>query len=419
MTQALLNNLANTKQLFTNKVSENSVVLDKNFQQLLEKSYSQDTKQAVNKKTDLQHKQNDSTVKNPISGTVGALKNVKNPLSEFTNLLADVATDVVNETALDVTLVKNTEEIVNDLEENADDLSEEVVDYKETSIIQEGLGIVDSVIKTVIEPVENDNSNNIDFSDSELKVTLNGKDLDSALQELGVNNNTEDELFLVNPAEPDEVKGADGKALEELVDEDTLKELNVESVETETPDNGENSDLMQNQTPEEQGVKALLNTHADYTEAKVEAKPDVSAQTKPANSSDVTPSKIIEQISKQLENLNAGSKVNIVLNPESLGKVSVQLINTKEGLSAQFTVASQDAKNLIMKGLDGLKNTLVANGVSVDNVSVKLNETQESEYNADWTEQEGSRGGNKEQNSRRGQKEEQEFEQMMSFAQDE
>ena len=108
-----------------------------------------------------------------------------------------------------------------------------------------------------------------------------------------------------------------------------------------------------------------------------------------------------------------------MLNPESLGKVSVQLINTKEGLSAQFTVASQDAKNLIMKGLDGLKNTLVANGVSVDNVSVKLNETQESEYNADWTEQEGSRGGNKEQNSRRGQKEEQEFEQMMSFAQDE
>lgn len=61
----------------------------------------------------------------------------------------------------------------------------------------------------------------------------------------------------------------------------------------------------------------------------------------------------------------------MVLNPESLGKVSIQLINTKEGLSAQFTVATQEARNLIMKGLDGLKDTLMSHGVSVDNVSVK------------------------------------------------
>ena len=74
-----------------------------------------------------------------------------------------------------------------------------------------------------------------------------------------------------------------------------------------------------------------------------------------------------------------------------------------------------------MKGLDGLKDTLLAQGVSVDNVSVKLSESQEAEYNADWTEQEGSSGGNKEQRgSKEGSKDERErFEQMMSFAQDE
>ena len=48
-----------------------------------------------------------------------------------------------------------------------------------------------------------------------------------------------------------------------------------------------------------------------------------------------------------------------------------------------------------MKGLDGLKESLLSYGVSVDNVTVKLNDVQESQYNADWTEQEGSRGGNK------------------------
>lgn len=109
----------------------------------------------------------------------------------------------------------------------------------------------------------------------------------------------------------------------------------------------------------------------------------------------------------------------MVLNPESLGKVSIQLINTKEGLSAQFTVATQEARNLIMKGLDGLKDTLMSHGVSVDNVSVKINDAQESEYNADWTEQEGSRGGNKEQGSQKEQRGKEQFEQMMSFIENE
>ena len=106
------------------------------------------------------------------------------------------------------------------------------------------------------------------------------------------------------------------------------------------------------------------------------------------------------------------AKVNIILNPASLGKVALQIANTSEGLSAQFTVATQEARDLIMKGLDSLKESLLSQGVNVDNVSVKLNDTQKSEYNQDWTEQEGSKGGNKHYKEHR-QKEEQNFEQLM------
>ena len=68
-----------------------------------------------------------------------------------------------------------------------------------------------------------------------------------------------------------------------------------------------------------------------------------------------------------------------------------------------------------MKGLDGLKDTLLAQGVNVDNVSVKVADTQKSEYEQDWTEQEGSRGGNKGQkNPDREEKEKGLFEQMMA-----
>ena len=218
-----------------------------------------------------------------------------------------------------------------------------------------------------------------------------------------------------------EVSKETEQSLEDIIDEDQLKELKIESIEAETSDSTGEDDIMQNQTPEEQGVKAMLQADADFAEVKTDAKPAQTVQntTKPTSSSEVTSNKIIEQITKQMEGMYNGSKVNMVLNPESLGKVSIQLINTKEGLSAQFTVATQEARNLIMKGLDGLKDTLMSHGVSVDNVSVKINDAQESEYNADWTEQEGSRGGNKEQGSQKEQRGKEQFELMMSFIENE
>lgn len=218
-----------------------------------------------------------------------------------------------------------------------------------------------------------------------------------------------------------EVSKETEQSLEDIIDEDQLKELKIESIEAETSDSTGEDDIMQNQTPEEQGVKAMLQADADFAEVKTDAKPAQTVQntTKPTSSSEVTSNKIIEQITKQMEGMYNGSKVNMVLIPESLGKVSIQLINTKEGLSAQFTVATQEARNLIMKGLDGLKDTLMSHGVSVDNVSVKINDAQESEYNADWTEQEGSRGGNKEQGSQKEQRGKEQFEQMMSFIENE
>ena len=49
-----------------------------------------------------------------------------------------------------------------------------------------------------------------------------------------------------------------------------------------------------------------------------------------------------------------------------------------------------------MKGIDGLRENLLTQGVSVDNISVKVSEAEEP-YNPDWTEQQDSEGGNKEQ----------------------
>lgn len=413
MTQALLNNLiSNNQQSFSDKLNA------KDFTQ-------SDFQNVLDKQTDLQTKAN--AVKDSIGGMK---KTAENTFQKLQDKIQETYKEVGSESALNLSLASAEDaEVTDSAIDSENSVSENTtLEDVETTLqnlvqplveqITNQVGQVEDTVKNVAEKVIENVSETLE---NELNVTINGIDLDKVLEDFGFNNT--DDLPEMMSLKAEDAEESEGKTLEELVDEDTLRELNIESVETDTSSGEEeSSDLMQNQTAEEQGIKASLQqADANFGELKTDStQSNVSLQAaKPTGNSDVTPSKIIDQISKQMENMNTGSKVNIVLNPESLGKVSVQLINTKEGLSAQFTVATQDAKNLIMKGMDGLKDSLLAQGVNVDNVTVKLSETQESEYNADWTEQEGSRGGNKEQGSRKGQKEKERFEEMMSFAQNE
>ena len=407
MTQALLNNLiTNNQQSFSDKLGAKDFT-QSDFQNVLDKQTSLQTKA------------------NAVKDSIGKMKKTtENTFQKLQDKIQETYREVGSEAALELSLADagnaGTTGSATEAAEQ-DNYTEAVLQNLVQPLVEQITEQVEQVENTVKNVAEKVIENVSETLENELNVTINGIDLDKVLEDFGFNNT--DDLPEIQPLKGENTEESEGKTLEELVDEDTLRELNIESVETDTSSGEEeSSDLMQNQTAEEQGIKASLQqADANFGELKTDStQSNVSLQAaKPTGNSDVTPSKIIDQISKQMENMNTGSKVNIVLNPESLGKVSVQLINTKEGLSAQFTVATQDAKNLIMKGLDGLKDSLLAQGVNVDNVTVKLSETQESEYNADWTEQEGSRGGNKEQGSRKGQKEKEHFEEMMSFAQNE
>ena len=394
--QNLTDNLSGLKSSIQTTTSNNQGT---NFQQLFDK---QNAKVQDNQT----HKQ----------GTLGSRK--ENTTSDVSNVVKNAREKITHAASVDK-VYQDIQDLMAMLNpENSDDNAETDIESEDADSNE-----ILSTIQNIIQPQQallqnNDNTDEVEVNlDDELSVTLNGKDLDSFLSDFGINNAAEEEVAIVKPAvQSDDV---DGKSLEALADEDTLKELNIESIEVETSnDDTSSDDFMQNQTPEEHGIKAMLNTQSDFAEIKAETQASAQTTQKTSQVSQTTSDKIIEQISKQMENLQNGSRVNLIMNPESLGKVSIQLINTEEGLSAQFTVATQDAKNLIMKGLDGLKETLLAHGVNVDNVTVKLNEAQDSEYNSDWTEQEGSRGGNKEQNQSRQNKEQEDFEQMMSFEKD-
>ncbi len=366
---------------------------------------------------------------------------VSEDIQSFKDLLSSSIDESNAESSLDLTLARDINEIISELKEAAgiteseeettedtdlsSDTESETVEGEDTEM---DLKDLEALIPAGMEQISNSQSKDtVVSSDEELseEIEISFADKAASLLDEAETNSSDTSSALdiqlpdpeVTTSETNNTKGAQND-FESILEEDALKELNVESVESETDTaSDEGSSLMDNQSPQEQAVKAMLHSDGEAFDLNVVKTNQLgqTSQSVQAKTVDITPSKIIEQITKQMEGLFNNSRVNIVLNPESLGKVNIQLLNSSDGLSAHFTVASNEVRDLLMKGLDGLKDTLASHGVSVDNVSVKVSDAQKEADTPDWTEQEGSRGGNKGQGQPdREEKEKGLFERMMA-----
>lgn len=274
-----------------------------------------------------------------------------------------------NEVAVDMTVAESsevTEDLVVDTELNNDN-------------------------KLASDSVSSDTSS--DLQDVESVVD----DVDSTMEE---NNSSSDENAQ-GETQDDNVKAEDKSELKKNFFTSSVSE-DVEPVDTQ-------ADTKNMQTVETVSVHKIHSQQSSMT---------VGTQTAASASNQVNISKedVLAQIHSKLQMMNSTSnaKLTMVLNPESLGKVSIQLINTKDGLTAELQVASQTVKDILDSNLSNLKDTLSAQGVQVNDMSVKVSQS-ENNADMDYTEQEGN-GGNKQEQDKHHQEQEKEkeFEKMFS-----
>jgi len=336
MTQALINNynILNEAACKTDNYAAKSD-LDTTKTYGADKQQTNDFKQILDKTTE----KNDFTLENTKSNSLN--RDISEKIQNFKEIL-EQATDEANmEKSLDLTLARDIAEIIAQL-----------------------TGTVELNLNTDL------NTDSSEFSDTlanETEITVN-IDEDAAIAKF-VDVNTDEE--------------SNNSTLS--LDKDLMNELNIESVSSEADNSGQGT-MTNQETAEEFGVKVMLNQISENFDINLEK----MASNNTVKTTDVTPEKIIEQLTKHLDSFKLNSKVNIVLNPEHLGKLNLQILNSKDGLSAQFTVTTNEARELLMKGLDGLKESLLSQGINVDNISVKISESEKSEYNPDWLEQDGS-----------------------------
>ncbi len=438
MTQALLNNLnINIEQPVSElKGTDKGALID--FAQILQGKTQDDTKNNTQNDTqnDTQNEQEANDTNKDLK-TLGDIKQQNTVQPENINtVINDAATEAAAEAAIDITLIQetieNTEETTSsetdetDSEDDTQDnnsqedaitqdedptMNKEIIYHQSLENPAAAMMLQSQLQKHSFKDEEqaDENSQNNDGALKNNKdVVPSSKQFENSLQK-----SEKGAVLLDTVDKPSSSKNAAGTKLNDLVSEKIVEDLQIETVETQdsSTENGSNN-FMNNQSPQEQAVKAMIHSDGvnNSVSGRIEVLSTVQAQKAPT---EVSPSKIIEQITKQMEGMYNGTKVNIVLNPGTLGKVALQILNTKDGLSAQFTVNTPEARDILMKGLTGLRESLLAHGVSVDNVTVKLSETEEGKSYFDWTEQEGSRGGNKQQGSRRQKDDEKQFEQTM------
>ena len=115
---------------------------------------------------------------------------------------------------------------------------------------------------------------------------------------------------------------------------------------------------------------------------KLDAKINASTKTLGSQNAMLNKTDIMNQMNAKFsEMMQAGqNKVSVILQPENLGRVSVEIMNSKDGIVAKMTTDSQQVKELFDKNIEALKSSLSSQGVNVNNIKVEC--TQESANNA-------------------------------------
>ena len=130
----------------------------------------------------------------------------------------------------------------------------------------------------------------------------------------------------------------------------------------------------------------------------VAANPEAQGTVYVEGVGEVKQSDIISQV---IDDIKASSKggidsLEVVLNPEQLGKVHINVISKNGVMQAQITAETEAAKNAIEQGIISLKENLEQQGLKVDEVEVMLANYEffNEERDAELEERRGGRRGN-------------------------
>ena len=82
---------------------------------------------------------------------------------------------------------------------------------------------------------------------------------------------------------------------------------------------------------------------------------------------------ILNQINEKLTDLknSASQKLTMILRPNNLGRLSIELLSNKDGLTTSILAQNSDVRAYIEKNIMTLRNQLIDAGINVNNIQIK------------------------------------------------
>ena len=177
-----------------------------------------------------------------------------------------------------------------------------------------------------------------------------------------------------------------------------------ESANSQTSSGSETGGTFQNTGAGTEFTQQTATVREDFTGAMnnlnqaVAANPEAQGTVYVEGVGEVKQSDIISQV---IDDIKANSKggvdsLEVVLNPEQLGKVHINVISKNGVMQAQITAETEAAKNAIEQGIIALKENFEQQGLKVDEVEVMLANYEffNEDRDAELEERRGGRRGN-------------------------
>lgn len=326
---------------------------------------------------------------------VEALKNALEEIQAQINnneLVVSEETKQVLKDVLNRLLTQNPEDLaVSELQKDLKQLSQD---------IKAGAFKPDSQIK-----LEEENSNpnralELDVQEvqtnkeNKTKETLNDKN-SNTINTSQSSVNVSSQVKEVQPTQEDKVD----------IEQQMLDDMNVQIDEVSSSQTSSNSNNQNYTTAQDEVIKLQIqnadndsNTPVTFTFDKTIKNTNPNSQirlegvTKELNAND-----ILNQIGSKFEQLKDGSstKITMTLRPNDLGRVTIELLSTANGITTNIIAQNSQVKELLDKNIDILKQQLAQQGVNVQNVQVKtVEQNSQANLNNSYNDRNGEQGQN-------------------------
>ena len=378
------------------------------------KEFSEETAQGTNTKvlsSDEVIQEAVSKINNLIETSLDGQLNLED-VEALKNALEEIQTQINNN---ELVVSEETKQVLKDvlnrlLTQNPENLavSELQKDLKQLSQdIKAGAFKPDSQIK-----LEEENSNpnralELDIQEvqtnkeNKTKETLNNKN-SNTINTSQSSVNVSSQVKEVQPTQEDKVD----------IEQQMLDDMNVQIDEVSSSQTSSNSNNQNYTTAQDEVIKLQIqnadndsNTPVTFTFDKTIKNTNPNSQirlegvTKELNAND-----ILNQIGSKFEQLKDGSstKITMTLRPNDLGRVTIELLSTANGITTNIIAQNSQVKELLDKNIDILKQQLAQQGVNVQNVQVKtVEQNSQANLNNNYNDRNGEQGQNQNNSNNR------------------